>query len=110
MTPYVSKNPRGAYINYRDLDVGTNNQGYTSVEQASVWGNKYFKNNFKRLVHVKTMVDPHDFFRNEQSIPPLIDNLRISCPESTCSPSPPSEITPLLREDSNGFPSSYSFQ
>ncbi|KAK9227075.1 hypothetical protein WN943_012124 [Citrus x changshan-huyou] len=110
MTPYVSKNPRGAYINYRDLDVGTNNQGYTSVEQASVWGNKYFKNNFKRLVHVKTMVDPHDFFRNDQSIPPLIDNLRISCPESTCSPSPPSEITPLLREDSNGFPSSYSFQ
>ncbi|KAH9747683.1 Berberine bridge enzyme-like 18 [Citrus sinensis] len=71
MTPYVSKNPREAYVNYRDLDIGTNNQGYTSIEQASIWGNKYFKNNFKRLVHVKTMVDPHNFFRNEQSIPPL---------------------------------------
>ncbi|VFQ98199.1 unnamed protein product [Cuscuta campestris] len=39
--------------------------------QARVWGVKYFKNNFDRLVRVKTMVDPQDFFRNEQSIPPL---------------------------------------
>ncbi|KAK9227063.1 hypothetical protein WN943_012112 [Citrus x changshan-huyou] len=70
-TPYVSENPREAYINYRDLDIGTNNQGHTSIKQASIWGNKYFKNNFKRLVHVKTMVDPYDFFKNEQSIPPL---------------------------------------
>ncbi|KAH9750683.1 Berberine bridge enzyme-like 18 [Citrus sinensis] len=70
MTPYVSKNPREAYVNYRDLDIGINNPGYTSIEQASIWGNKYFKNNFKRLVHVKTMADPHNFFRNEQSIPP----------------------------------------
>jgi hypothetical protein len=29
------------------------------------------KNNFDRLVHVKTKVDPANFFRNEQSIPPL---------------------------------------
>ncbi|KAH9747660.1 Berberine bridge enzyme-like 18 [Citrus sinensis] len=71
MTPYVSENPREAYINYRDLDIGTNNRGHTSIKQASIWGSKYFKNNFKRLVHVKTMVDPYDFFKNEQSIPPL---------------------------------------
>ncbi|KAL9456461.1 hypothetical protein AB3S75_005648 [Citrus x aurantiifolia] len=71
MTPYVSEIPREAYINYRDLDIGTNNQGHTSIKQASIWGNKYFNNNFKRLVHVKTMVDPYDFFKNEQSIPPL---------------------------------------
>ncbi|KAK9214061.1 hypothetical protein WN944_006048 [Citrus x changshan-huyou] len=72
MTPYVAKNPRTAYINYRDLDVGTNNKlGHTSVQEASVWGKKYFKNNFYRLVHVKTMVDPENFFRNEQSIPPF---------------------------------------
>ncbi|GAY33869.1 hypothetical protein CUMW_008440 [Citrus unshiu] len=70
-TPYVSENPREAYINYRDLDIGTNNQGHTSIKQASIWGNKYFKKYFKRLVHVKTMVDPYDFFKNEQSIPPL---------------------------------------
>ncbi|KAF3975249.1 hypothetical protein CMV_001479 [Castanea mollissima] len=43
----------------------------TSVRQASVWGTKYFKNNFKRLVFVKTVFDPTNFFRNEQSIPPL---------------------------------------
>ncbi|KAH9750936.1 hypothetical protein WN944_006052 [Citrus x changshan-huyou] len=72
MTPYVAKNPRTAYINYRDLDIGTNNKlGHTSVQEASVWGKKYFKNNFYRLVHVKTMVDPENFFRNEQSIPPF---------------------------------------
>ncbi|KAH9750941.1 hypothetical protein WN944_006053 [Citrus x changshan-huyou] len=72
MTPYVTKNPRAAYINNRDLDIGTNNKlGHTSVQEASVWGKKYFKNNFYRLVQVKTMVDPEDFFRNEQSIPPF---------------------------------------
>jgi hypothetical protein len=70
--PYVSKNPREAYINYRDLDVGMNNiQGNTSYKQASIWGRKYFKNNFDRLIQVKTAVDPDNFFRNEQSIPPL---------------------------------------
>ncbi|EOY23149.1 hypothetical protein QUC31_008118 [Theobroma cacao] len=71
MTTYVSKSPREAYFNYRDLDIGTNNVGYTSYAQASIWGLKYFKNNFNRLVHVKTMVDPENFFKNEQSIPPL---------------------------------------
>ncbi|KAJ4702894.1 cannabidiolic acid synthase-like [Melia azedarach] len=71
MTPYVSKNPRAAYFNYRDLDIGKNNEGFTSIKQASIWGKKYFINNFNRLVHVKTLVDPGNFFRNEQSIPPL---------------------------------------
>ncbi|KAJ4702897.1 cannabidiolic acid synthase-like [Melia azedarach] len=71
MTPYVSKNPREAYVNYRDLDIGSNKKSPTSYKQASIWGKKYFKNNFKRLVHVKTMVDPSNFFRHEQSIPPL---------------------------------------
>ncbi|MBA0768100.1 hypothetical protein Gotri_016933 [Gossypium trilobum] len=68
MATYVSKSPREAYFNYRDLDIGSNNiSGYTSYQQASIWGFKYFK----RLVQVKTMVDPMNFFRNEQSIPPL---------------------------------------
>lgn len=69
MNPYVSKNPRQAYLNYRDLDIGTNNQGPHSLEQGRVYGSKYFKNNYDRLVKVKSMVDPHNFFRNEQSIP-----------------------------------------
>ncbi|XP_057970565.1 tetrahydroberberine oxidase-like [Malania oleifera] len=69
---YVSKNPRSAYINYRDLDLGINNKGVkTSYKQASIWGLKYFKNNFNRLVRVKSMVDPGNFFRNEQSFPSL---------------------------------------
>ncbi|KAL2494200.1 FAD-binding Berberine family protein [Forsythia ovata] len=71
MASYVSKFPRAAYINYRDLDIGVNNKGNTSYTQASIWGRKYFKNNFKRLVQVKTMVDPTNFFRNEQSIPSI---------------------------------------
>ncbi|KAI8568538.1 hypothetical protein RHMOL_Rhmol02G0208500 [Rhododendron molle] len=72
MAPYVSRFPRAAYINYRDLDVGVNNnKGNTSYAQASIWGIKYFKNNFNRLVQVKTKVDPGNFFRNEQSIPPF---------------------------------------
>ncbi|XP_042028420.1 tetrahydrocannabinolic acid synthase-like [Salvia splendens] len=72
MTPYVSSSPREAYLNYRDLDIGVNNVvGETSYEQASVWAKPYYKDNFDRLVRVKTAVDPDNFFRNEQSIPPL---------------------------------------
>ncbi|KAJ4832994.1 hypothetical protein Tsubulata_005295 [Turnera subulata] len=71
MEKYVSKFPRAAYLNYRDLDLGTNKHPNTSDEEASVWGLKYFKANFKRLVQVKSRVDPHNFFWNEQSIPSI---------------------------------------
>ncbi|KAJ7015434.1 berberine bridge enzyme-like 8 [Populus alba x Populus x berolinensis] len=71
MTPFVSKSPRCSYLNYRDIDLGINEIGNASYEQASGWGTKYFKGNFDRLVQVKTMVDPGNFFRYEQSIPSL---------------------------------------
>lgn len=71
MSTYVSKFPREAYVNYRDLDLGMNKYGSTDFVQASVWGSKYFKNNFNRLVRIKTKVDPDNFFRHEQSIPTL---------------------------------------
>ncbi|KAK8365000.1 hypothetical protein V6Z11_A02G022900 [Gossypium hirsutum] len=71
MDPFVSKSPRTAYVNYRDLYIGRNNDdGKASYKQASVWGRKYFKNNFDRLVSVKTKIDPENFFKHEQSIPP----------------------------------------
>ncbi|KAL4627890.1 hypothetical protein ACB092_05G199000 [Castanea dentata] len=38
MTPYVSQSPREAYLNYRDLAIGKNNEGNTSSSQASIWG------------------------------------------------------------------------
>ncbi|CAI0393609.1 unnamed protein product [Linum tenue] len=72
LTPFVSKNPRGAYANSRDLDLGMNDPtGETSYEQARVWGEQYFKHNFERLARVKAAIDPSNFFRNEQSVPPL---------------------------------------
>ncbi|KAK7400207.1 hypothetical protein VNO78_11407 [Psophocarpus tetragonolobus] len=71
MTPYVSNSPRSSYLNYRDVDIGVNGLGNATLAQASVWGRKYFKNNFDRLVQVKTKVDPNNFFRYEQSIPSL---------------------------------------
>ncbi|XP_050368819.1 berberine bridge enzyme-like 4 [Argentina anserina] len=72
MTPFVSKNPREAFLNYRDLDLGANTgNSQTKVETARVYGSMYFKDNFDRVVRVKTEVDPHNFFKNEQSIPPL---------------------------------------
>ncbi|KAG9133112.1 hypothetical protein Leryth_027662 [Lithospermum erythrorhizon] len=71
MEPYVCRSPRSAYINYRDLDLGSNKHERTSYLQAKSWGEKYFKGNFKRLVLVKSMVDPGNFFRNEQSVPPI---------------------------------------
>ncbi|XP_042047609.1 berberine bridge enzyme-like 8 [Salvia splendens] len=73
LTPYVSSSPREAYFNYRDLDIGVNRDGgkATSYARAAIWGARYFKGNFARLVRVKTLVDPGNFFKNEQSIPPL---------------------------------------
>ena len=72
MTNYVSKNPRGAFLNYRDLDIeemtGTCKNAYNS---AKIYGEKYFMGNFARLVKVKPNVDPDNFFRNELSIPIL---------------------------------------
>ncbi|PNX81620.1 reticuline oxidase-like protein [Trifolium pratense] len=71
MTPYASKYPRENYVNYRDLDIGMNQKNSTSLSLAYSWGYRYFKGNFNRLVKVKTKVDPSNFFRHEQSIPPL---------------------------------------
>ncbi|PRQ29786.1 putative tetrahydroberberine oxidase [Rosa chinensis] len=71
MAPYVTKSPRQAYVNYRDLDLGINKKRNTSITEASAWGTRYFKDNFSRLIKIKTKVDPENFFRHEQSIPPL---------------------------------------
>lgn len=86
MTPYVSWGPRAAYINYMDFDLGEmvttdelllNND---AVEIARVWGEKYFLSNFDRLVRAKTLIDPHNVFANQQSIPPTSNlfSLRLS--------------------------------
>ncbi|PON50326.1 Xanthine dehydrogenase C subunit [Parasponia andersonii] len=74
MTPYVSSNPRGAYLNYRDLDLGVNDFDGATYSQAKTWGFKYFKENFRRLAIVKGEVDPLNFFAYEQSVPPLFLN------------------------------------
>ncbi|CAI9275281.1 unnamed protein product [Lactuca saligna] len=67
LTPYVSKNPREAYANYVDLDFGVGNSNY---EEASVWGERYWKrDNFKKLIGIKAKIDPENFFRHPQSIP-----------------------------------------
>ncbi|BAT87703.1 Berberine bridge enzyme-like 21 [Vigna angularis] len=72
MTPFVSSNPRRAFLNYRDLDIGVNNFGENSFQEGQVYGSKYFNQNLKRLVNIKTKVDPENFFRNEQSVPVLM--------------------------------------
>ncbi|XP_030468451.2 berberine bridge enzyme-like 13 [Syzygium oleosum] len=69
MTPYVSKFPREAYVNYRDLDLGMNRRRNTTFMEASSWGYKYYKGNFYRLAKIKSRVDPDNFFWHEQSIP-----------------------------------------
>ncbi|KAJ0566508.1 putative tetrahydroberberine oxidase [Helianthus annuus] len=67
LEPYVSKNPREAYSNYNDLDLGV---GSATYEEASVWGERYWKKeNFKKLIRIKAKVDPHNFFKHPQSIP-----------------------------------------
>ncbi|TVU07818.1 hypothetical protein EJB05_41188, partial [Eragrostis curvula] len=67
-------NLREAYFNYRDLYLGQNIVvgNVSSYEAGKVWGQKYFKDNYKRLAIAKGKIDPDDYFRNEQSIPPLL--------------------------------------
>ncbi|KAL5208177.1 hypothetical protein ABZP36_032612 [Zizania latifolia] len=60
----------------RDLDLGQNVEGNTSYEEAKVWGEKYFRGNFRRLAIVKGEVDPEQLFWSEQSIPPLVVGTR----------------------------------
>ncbi|EOA36862.1 hypothetical protein CARUB_v10008832mg [Capsella rubella] len=67
--PYVSSNPRAAFFNYRDIDIGSNLNGETDVDEAKIYGYKYFLENLKRLMQVKAKYDPDNFFKNEQSIP-----------------------------------------
>ncbi|XP_071733319.1 berberine bridge enzyme-like D-2, partial [Rutidosis leptorrhynchoides] len=83
MTPYVAQNPRAAYINYMDVDIGVMNWSKTransdnddAVEMGRVWGEKYFYKNYDRLVRAKTQIDPYNVFRHQQSIPPMsLDN------------------------------------
>ncbi|XVF82842.1 hypothetical protein PTKIN_Ptkin16aG0082800 [Pterospermum kingtungense] len=69
MTKFVSKNPRRAFLNYRDIDIGVAENW--SYEEGKIYGKSYFGENYERLVDVKTLVDPKNFFRNEQSIPPF---------------------------------------
>ncbi|CAA0243306.1 unnamed protein product [Arabidopsis thaliana] len=74
--PYVSSNPREAFFNYRDIDIGSNPSGETDVDEAKIYGYKYFLGNLKRLMDVKAKSDPENFFKNEQSIPPLLSRVR----------------------------------
>ncbi|KAK1385807.1 Reticuline oxidase [Heracleum sosnowskyi] len=86
MTPYVSAHPRAAYVNYMDLDLGEltefNNvssidfaRAPTSpVELARAWGEKYFLENYDRLAMAKTIIDPLNVFKNQQSLPPLLSH------------------------------------
>ncbi|GAB4826678.1 hypothetical protein Ancab_033573 [Ancistrocladus abbreviatus] len=76
MTPFVSSSPRGACVNYVDLDLGVmdwlNITGNDNVaEIARVWGEKYFLSNYNRLIRAKTLIDPNNVFRHQQSIPPV---------------------------------------
>ncbi|KAJ0595866.1 putative berberine/berberine, FAD-binding domain, PCMH-type, FAD-binding, type PCMH, subdomain 1 [Helianthus annuus] len=77
MTPYVAQDPRAAYVNYMDVDLGVMNWTKNGVESNHVvemgreWGEKYFGNNYDRLVKAKTEIDPFNVFRHQQSIPPM---------------------------------------
>ncbi|XP_051129294.1 berberine bridge enzyme-like D-2, partial [Andrographis paniculata] len=79
MEGHVSADPRAAYVNYVDYDLGVMGDGHVDggdeVERARVWGEKYFLENYERLVRAKTMIDPMNVFRNQQGIPPLGESI-----------------------------------
>lgn len=79
MAPLVSSAPRAAYVNYIDLDLGVMDNlllNTNAVERARVWGQKYFLNNYDRLVKAKTTIDPLNVFRHQQGIPPMFGSMQ----------------------------------
>ena len=62
MKPCVFKDPRTLFENYKDFDLSLNENGKsTCFKEASSWSYSYFKENFNRLVQIKSEVD-HDNF------------------------------------------------
>uniref|UniRef100_K7K8Y0 Berberine/berberine-like domain-containing protein n=1 Tax=Glycine max TaxID=3847 RepID=K7K8Y0_SOYBN len=59
------------YINLTRKLHNNNCNGKNSYAKGKVYGVKYFKDNFNRLVQIRTKVDPDNFFIVEQSIPML---------------------------------------
>ncbi|XP_057949580.1 berberine bridge enzyme-like 15 [Malania oleifera] len=80
MTPYVSMFPRAAYVNYKDLDLGSMIGGpYANWYWFNMyeWGYHYFgRCNFERLIYTKSKIDPKNVFKTEQSIPTFLSELR----------------------------------
>ncbi|KAK7319604.1 hypothetical protein RJT34_04327 [Clitoria ternatea] len=71
MSPLVSRFPRETFLNYRDIDIGVKHPSTSdTLDMARTYGGKLFKDNFEKLVQVKTRVDPENFFSYEQSIAP----------------------------------------
>lgn len=54
----MTESPRESFLNYRDRDIGNLTQ-HANYSDAAVYGTKYLKHNFDRLVKVKTPVDPY---------------------------------------------------
>ncbi|KAJ9537443.1 hypothetical protein OSB04_030176 [Centaurea solstitialis] len=68
MTPFVSKNPREAFLNYRDLDIGVNSHGKNAYAEGMVYGHKYFKEtNYKRLTMI--LENSQKFTRKHKQTP-----------------------------------------
>ncbi|MFI6983493.1 FAD-binding oxidoreductase [Embleya sp. NPDC050154] len=60
----LTANTDGCYINYPDVDLSDP----TLNESREPWHQLYYKDNYRRLQKAKKHWDPHDIFRNEQSI------------------------------------------
>ncbi|KAK9118396.1 hypothetical protein Scep_016489 [Stephania cephalantha] len=76
MGQFINNKPRVSYVNHVDLDLGVidwRNQTLVSnaVEISRKWNEKYFLQNYYRLVRAKTLIDPNNVFQHPQSIPPL---------------------------------------
>ncbi|KAJ4867002.1 Reticuline oxidase-like protein [Raphanus sativus] len=58
MTRFVSMSPRSAYLNYRDVDIGVNDQGKDSYKEGEVYGRMYFGKNFDRVSEWTVVHEP----------------------------------------------------
>ncbi|CAH2078421.1 unnamed protein product [Thlaspi arvense] len=65
MSPYVSASPRGAYLNYRDLDLGMNKGINTSFEDARKWGEREYTRSARVFRHLENGKQKQEVFSDQ---------------------------------------------
>ncbi|KAK1573036.1 hypothetical protein Q3G72_008295 [Acer saccharum] len=70
MASYMFRVVQGRHFSTTEVDIGSSPSNQTTSKDSQGYGVKCFKGHFQRLVNVKAIFDPDNFFKNEQVFHP----------------------------------------